>query len=75
MTQTIKIIFGLSKDGKNLFYVQVGSDRYFTIYEDEAEDELNYGLIKSTLEPTREGVEYIQKMYKRWLEEYVKCKK
>ena len=75
MTQTIKITFGITNEHKNLFYVQVGSDKCFYIIEDEAEPEINYGLIKSTLEPTKEGVEYIQQMYKRWYEEFVKCKK
>ena len=75
MEQSIKITFGLTKDGINLFYVQVGKDKCFYINANDAEEELNYGLIKSTLEPTKEGVEYIQKMYDRWYEEYVKCKK
>jgi len=71
MNQTIKIEFGLTQESKNLFYVSVGSNKCFWIEEDVAEPELDYGLIKSTLEPTKEGVEYILKMYDRWYKEFV----
>ena len=74
MTQTIKITFGITKDFKNLFYVQVGSDKCFHITEDNAEPTLDYNLVKSFLETTKEGVDYIQNMYKRWYKEFV-CKK
>jgi len=72
MKENIKIEFGIDKDGNDLFYVCVGSYKEFWISKKDAEEELNYGLIKSTLEPTKEGVVYIQEMYKRWYREYGK---
>ena len=72
MKENIKIEFGIDKDGNDLFYVSVGSDKEFWISKKDAKYKLNYGLIKSTLEPTKQGIVYIQEMYKRWYEEYGK---
>ena len=72
MKENIKIEFGIDKNGNYLFYVSVGSDKEFWINKKDAEEELNYELIKSALEPTKQGIIYIQEMYKRWYEEYGK---
>ena len=72
MKENIKIEFGIDNNGNDLFYVCVGSDKEFWISKDNAEEKLNYELIKSTLEPTTQGIVYIQEMYKRWYEEYGK---
>ena len=75
MKQDIKVTFGITRSGKNLFYVEAGSDNCFWIEEDNAEEELNYDFVKSTLQLTKECVDYIQNMYKKWYEEFVKCKR
>jgi len=71
MKEKISVEFGLTKEGNNLFYVSVGSDRCFWIEEKEAKQELDIDVLKSLLEPTSEGLEYIKSMYSKWYKEYV----
>jgi len=61
----MKVIFGLRKDGIDIFVVEIDNKRVCITKDEDIED-----LIKK-LEPTEEQKEYILKKYKEWCKEYV----
>jgi len=70
MKETIKVEFGLDKNGNDLFYVHKDKDKCFWIQKKDATKEIDTNLIKELLEPTSEGIEYIKSMYNRWYKEF-----
>ena len=72
MKETIKVTFGLTKTGENLFYVEYCKDKCFAIEQKDAQRELDSELIKFVLEPSKEALKYIIDMYNKWYEEYVR---
>ena len=70
MKESIKVTFGLTKDNKYLFYVEYCKDRCFGIEQKDAQKELDIDLIKFTLEPSEEALNYITNMYNKWYKEY-----